>query len=112
MLRTPRLWLLGLWALLAACGSVNGALREDGEEVATWEVACEDARSLVFTCGQDACAFYRCEEVAAPGRIVRTRGVAPVAPPPLRSPGPGAMRYRGSAQGLPRDARPVFIIPW
>jgi uncharacterized lipoprotein (TIGR02269 family) len=112
MARPPRLWLLGLWVLLAACASPGSALREEGEEaVSSWEEACEDARSLVFLCGEEACGFYRCRDVV-PGRIVRTFSGAPVAPPPLRAPGPGAMRYWGSAQGLPRDARPVFIIPW
>lgn len=98
--------------LLAACASSRGALREECEEaVSSWQEACEDTRSLIFLCGQEACAFYRCRDVV-PGRIMRTFSGAPVAPPPLRAPGPGAMRYWGSAQGLPRDARPVFIIPW
>jgi uncharacterized lipoprotein (TIGR02269 family) len=42
------------------------------------------------------------------GRIVPTRGGG------LSLPGAqgGAQRYRGSAQELPQDTRPVFIIPW
>lgn len=108
----PKLLLLALWALLAACASTSAPQREVSEETASsWAEACEDARSLVFLCGEEACAFFRCRDVA-PGRVVRARGGAPVAPPPLLAPGPGAMRYWGSAQGLPRDARPVFIIPW
>ncbi len=97
---------------MAACASTSSVQREEGEEAVTsWEAACEEPRSLVFLCGQEACAFYRCRDVV-PGRIVRTFSGAPVAPPPLRAPGAGATRYWGSAQGLPKDARPVFIIPW
>ncbi len=112
MSRLPRLGLLLLWALLASCASTH-AVREDGEEtVSSWKEACEDASSLVFLCGEDACAFYRCQDVA-PGRVVRTFSSAPMARPPvLSAPGSTAQRSWGSAQGLPGDARPVFIIPW
>ncbi|XXF78252.1 TIGR02269 family lipoprotein [Myxococcaceae bacterium GXIMD 01537] len=99
--------LRGVWLglLLAACASTGGERRE---EESSWN---GDADSLVFLCGEEACAFYRHGDVA-PGRVVLARGSMPVAPPPLAAPVPGAMRYWGSAQGLPRDARPVFIIPW
>src|SRR3712207_1348793 len=109
--RVARVGMVLLWTLLAACASTSAAQREEREEaMASWSEACEDARSLVFLCGEQACAFYRCRDVA-PGQVVRTFSGAAVAPPPLLPPGPGAMRYWGSAQGLPRDTRPVFIIP-
>jgi uncharacterized lipoprotein (TIGR02269 family) len=79
--------------------------------VSSWKEACEDARSLVFLCGEKACAFYRCQDVT-PGRVVRTRGSTPIARPPLSAPGSTAQRYWGSAQGLPGHAQPVFVIPW
>jgi uncharacterized lipoprotein (TIGR02269 family) len=111
MNRLPRLGLL-LWALLAACASANTPLQEDGEaEVSSWREACEDARSLVFLCGEDACDFYRFRGVA-PGRVVRTFSGAPVVRPVLPAPGGTARRYWGSSQGLPGDAQPLFIIPW
>jgi uncharacterized lipoprotein (TIGR02269 family) len=113
MTRAPGLWLLLLWGLLGACASTPGSLREPGEEpVASLEAACEDPRSLVFLCGEEACAFYRCADVA-PGRVVRTYSGAPVARPGLSVPGASARRYWGGAQGLlPGDAQPVFVIPW
>jgi uncharacterized lipoprotein (TIGR02269 family) len=104
--------LLLLGALLASCASPHVTVREDGEEAASsWQQACEDARSLVFLCGEDACAFYRCQDVA-PGRVVRTFSSAPVARPVRPAPGGTSQRYWGIAQGLPGDAQPVFIIPW
>jgi uncharacterized lipoprotein (TIGR02269 family) len=110
--RLPQIGLLLLWGLLASCASTHSVQREgDAETVSSWQEACEDARSLTFLCGEDACAFYRCAEVA-PGRVVRAYSNAPVARPPLRAPGSTSQRYWGSAQGLPRDSQPVFIIPW
>lgn len=112
MVRAPRPWALLLCGLVAACAAPKASLREEGEAVvASPAEACEDARSLVLLCGEESCAFYRCRDVV-PGRVVRTFSGAPVAPPPLSAPGPGALRYWGSAQGLPRDAQPVFVIPW
>ncbi|KFE71234.1 hypothetical protein DB31_3364 [Hyalangium minutum] len=47
-------------------------------------------------------------EHSAAGRVVLARGGVAV----LLNPQPGAQRNWGSAQELPRDSRPVFIIPW
>jgi uncharacterized lipoprotein (TIGR02269 family) len=44
--------------------------------------------------------------------VVRTFSSAPAVRPALRPPGGSAQRYWGSAQGLPGQAQPVFIIPW
>jgi uncharacterized lipoprotein (TIGR02269 family) len=108
----PRLGLLLLGVLLVSCASMDVAVREDGEEtVSSWTEACADARSLVFLCGRDVCAFYRCQDVA-PGRVVHAYSSAPVARPVQPAPGSTSQRYWGSAQGLPGDAQPVFTIPW
>lgn len=42
------------------------------------------------------------------GRVVRTRGGAVALP----SPPAATQRFWGSAQELPQDSQPVFIIPW
>jgi uncharacterized lipoprotein (TIGR02269 family) len=102
--------LLLLWALVASCASTPPLPREE-ETATSWEEACEDARSLVFLCGGDACAFYRCRDVA-PGRLVHTYANAPVARPVQPTPGASAQRNWGSAMGLPGHAQPVFVIPW
>jgi uncharacterized lipoprotein (TIGR02269 family) len=107
-----RLGLMLLWGLVASCASAPASLREEGEETASsWQEACEDPRGLVFLCGEEACAFYRCRDVA-PGRVVRAFSTAPVVRPILPAPGSSAQRNWGSAMGLPANAEPVFIIPW
>src|SRR5690606_38432759 len=62
-------------------------------------------------CGQQQCGVYVCQEVEellTAGQAVPARGGGAALP----GAGLGARRYWGSAQGLPRDTRPVFIIPW
>lgn len=62
-------------------------------------------------CAGEQCGLYRCWQVQEQGdetRVVRARHPVGALPnPQLR-----AQRNWGSAQELPRDARPVFIIPW
>ncbi len=82
---------------------------ESSVRVLTFDEACEDEGSLLAVCGPEWCAVYRCQEVAGEllaGKVLPTRGVATPRPPS------SARRYRGSAQGLPKNSQPVFIIPW
>jgi uncharacterized lipoprotein (TIGR02269 family) len=102
----------------------------DGCEVASaaapFEQLCTEDGTLVVLCDERQCGVYRCREAVerlTVGKVVLARQLAPSMPnpgagstrpgtPSLPSPGPGVERYRGSAQGLPQDLRPVFIIPW
>jgi uncharacterized lipoprotein (TIGR02269 family) len=109
------LWLLVAGAL-AACATAPVSEREGlgcegSSEALSFEEACADEHSLVPLCGDGQCGLYRCREVMErlpEGSVVLTRGGALSLP----SVGGGAQRYLGSAQGLPQDTRPVFIIPW
>ncbi|MCY1017090.1 TIGR02269 family lipoprotein [Pyxidicoccus sp. MSG2] len=113
-----RLLVCGL--LVTACASTNIAQQR-------WETAdaepeteeCDDPgadRCTMFICGVGACGLYYCKDVD-PGGIVRAQAVAPIRPPmpgvaaPFPTPA-NPQRYWGSMQGLPRDAAPIFIIPW
>jgi uncharacterized lipoprotein (TIGR02269 family) len=112
-LRLLSLWLL-VSAALTACATTQPFVSEgEGCETSARllppEEACEEEGSLLAVCGTEACAVYRCREVAAElmaGQVVPTKhgGFA-------RPPGE-AMRYWGTAQGLPKNSQPVFIIPW
>jgi uncharacterized lipoprotein (TIGR02269 family) len=108
-------WLLACWVLAAsAAGQPTGSSTESGDEqeqVASFEEACEDEHSLVPLCDGWQCGMYRCREVMkhlSAGRVVRTWAEVE----PLTEAGLGAQRSWGSAQELPWDVRPVFIIPW
>ncbi|WP_233261853.1 TIGR02269 family lipoprotein [Vitiosangium sp. GDMCC 1.1324] len=78
-----------------------------------------DAECLTLLCSesQSACALFRCEDVSpgagGAGKVILARGGGGVmlAPPPTSS-SASASRYWGSAQGLPEDRLPVFVIPW
>ncbi len=105
-------WLLLFVAVLVACASTP-AHEELYDPTATWDVAgtaddecgdTDDDRCLMPACTPAGCGLYRCEDLA-PGRIVRTRGVA-VRPPP------DSQRNRGSSQALPGDALPVLVFQW
>ncbi|XXF78071.1 TIGR02269 family lipoprotein [Myxococcaceae bacterium GXIMD 01537] len=109
MARVSRLVLLLLGPLVVSCAASDASLRE--EATSSWQEACEDPRSLVTHCDDEGCALFRCRDVAPGPVLLAYRGVA-VAPPPLAAPGPGAARYWGSAQRIPQDAQPVFVIPW
>lgn len=108
-------WVLVCFAL-AACAttSPSGIEIPDDDaagEVVSFEEACAEDSSLLALCAGERCGLYRCREVMeqeGAGRVVLTRGGA------LMLPGPqvGVQRYWGSAQELPQDSRPVFIIPW
>ncbi|KFE71128.1 TIGR02269 family lipoprotein [Hyalangium minutum] len=107
-------WLLAAVAL-AACATTplgsEGPGCEEAAEVALSEEACADESRLVPLCAGEQCGLYRCREVKeflVLGRVVLARGAAAVLPNPTA----GAQRNWGSAQELPRDTRPVFIIPW
>jgi uncharacterized lipoprotein (TIGR02269 family) len=56
--------------------------------------------------------MYRCREVmedlapAGQVQLARTGGAV------LPGPGSSVQRYWGSADGLPKNAKPVFVIPW
>jgi hypothetical protein len=112
LLRLP-LWLLVCGAL-AACATTQpfvseGEGCEASAQALSFEEACGEEGILLTVCGTEACAVYRCREVAAElmaGQVVPTKGVGFARPPGE------AMRYWGSAQGLPKNSQPVFIIPW
>ncbi len=109
------MWVLAL-GVVASCATVPSPEGESsGCEVAAkpvaFEEACQDGSSLLALCDGQHCGMYRCREVVghlAESRVVPARG----APLPRPSAQAGAQRYWGSAQGLPHDSRPVFLIPW
>jgi len=117
MVRPSGRW-LWLWVscALVACataqpfGSESAGAGDEGAAV-SFQEACEEESSLLALCDGSQCGLYRCREVMeslALGQVVLARGGALVQP----SPQAGAQRYWGSAQELPQDTRPVFIIPW
>jgi uncharacterized lipoprotein (TIGR02269 family) len=119
MSKFPRLvsWLL-VCGVLTACATGPHVVSEgEGCEASAralpFAEACEEDEILLAVCGAEACAVYRCREVAQEllsGQVVLTRGGGLTRPPnPNQNP---AQRYWGSAQGLPKNAQPVFIIPW
>jgi uncharacterized lipoprotein (TIGR02269 family) len=109
------MWLLVCCAL-AACATTSSPWTEipdddDAGEVVSFEEACAEDSSLLALCAGERCGLYQCQEVMeheGTGRVVLTRGGALVLPGPQV----GVQRYWGSAQELPQDSRPVFIIPW
>ncbi|WP_083968017.1 TIGR02269 family lipoprotein [Hyalangium minutum] len=111
----PWRW-LWLSCALVACATVSPsgselAGTEDEGVAVSFGEACEDESSLLALCAGNQCGLYRYREVmehSAAGRVVLARGGVAV----LLNPQPGAQRNWGSAQELPRDSRPVFIIPW
>ncbi|MDY7225704.1 TIGR02269 family lipoprotein [Hyalangium rubrum] len=118
--------------LLAACvatrpieGTDEGC--EVASEAASFEQLCSEDGTLGVLCDESQCGAYRCREVVerlTAGQRVLARHLRPPLPtspgqggtstrlPPLPSPGPGIERYRGSAQEVSGDTRPVFIIHW
>jgi uncharacterized lipoprotein (TIGR02269 family) len=109
------LWLLVAVAL-AACATthLSGSEEpgcEEAAEVASYEEVCAQEGSLLTLCAGEQCGLYRCRELQerwAVGRVVLAWSGGGVLPNPQL----GAQRNWGSAQELPQDPRPVFIIPW
>jgi uncharacterized lipoprotein (TIGR02269 family) len=107
-------WLLAAVALAACATTPSGSEGpgcEEAAEAAVYEEACADESRLVPLCAGEQCGLYRCGEVKehlARGRVVLARGAVAVLP----NPAAGPQRNWGSAQELPWDTRPVFIIPW
>jgi uncharacterized lipoprotein (TIGR02269 family) len=109
------MWLLVSFAL-AACATAqpvgsDGSGDADEGPAVSFEEACQDESSLLALCAGQQCGMYRCREVMkhlTVGQVVRTWAEVE----PLAGVGEGAQRNWGSAQELPWDSRPVFIIPW
>jgi len=109
------MWLLVSCALVACAtpqfSEFEGTGSEDEGPAASFEEVCEQESSLLAFYDGSQCGLYRCREVMkalSVGQVVLVRGGAAVVPGPQA----GAQRYWGSAQELPQDTRPVFIIPW
>jgi uncharacterized lipoprotein (TIGR02269 family) len=110
MLEWMRNWSLLAVLLLAGCvASGPGApARAEALEVPSSEAVCpKDGGCLTLVCGEEACAFYPCEEVVRyAGTVVQVRGtLGPVNTSP-------AWRFWGAPQGVPKSLEPVFVIPW
>jgi uncharacterized lipoprotein (TIGR02269 family) len=109
-MRAKILWVLTATLALTACAAHESPYWQDREELPQeriLEEQCPDDHSVIFACGNDTCAFYRVDNRLR-GQVVPTRGAAVFAPPS----GGAAMRWWGSAQGIPEDREPVFVIPW
>ncbi len=109
-----RKWMrsVGLWAvlLLVGCAASGPAVsaRAEVPEASSREAVCpEEDGCLTLVCGEDACAFYPCEDVVRyADTVVPVRGtLGPVNTSP-------AWRFWGAPQGLPKSLEPVFVIPW
>jgi len=109
------MWLLVI-AAVAACATTPPSWSEspgceEAAEAAPYEEVCEQESSLIALCAGAQCGLYRCLEVKehlAEGRVLLARYPVGGLPNPLN----GVQRHWGSAQELPQDTRPVFIIPW
>jgi uncharacterized lipoprotein (TIGR02269 family) len=116
-------WGLVLVGVLSGCAAPGPSLRGEETLEASYEAEREETDAcLVFLCDEEVCGFFRCEGVAeegasrggedaAPGRVVKTRGVGPVS---VYLPGYGnsPARYWGRPLPLPGEDSAVFIIPW
>jgi len=107
------LWVMGA---LVACATtrpleLESAPDADEGDALSFEEACAQGSSLLAMCDGSQCGLYRCREVMEHvfvRSVVLTRGGLL----PLLGSQAGAQRHWGSAQELPQDTRPVFIIPW
>jgi uncharacterized lipoprotein (TIGR02269 family) len=110
------MWLLVI-GVLKACAAApapsasEGAGCEEAAETVSFEEACKEESTLVALCAGGQCGLYRCREVT---EHLTVRRVVPARGGGLTLPGAqgAAQRYRGSAQEVPQDTRPVLIIPW
>ncbi|WP_395813051.1 TIGR02269 family lipoprotein [Archangium minus] len=124
-MKTWRLWGLLLAVVLSGCTASSPLLREEGPLATTCvEAEREETGScLSLLCDEEACGFFRCEDVSAAvaasedadeaedesGSVVRTRtGTVGIRLPSPVTP----MRYRGWPLRLPEDREPIFVIPW
>jgi uncharacterized lipoprotein (TIGR02269 family) len=109
------MWLLAAVAL-AACATVPISEGEspgchEAAETFAFQEACDQESSLVAVCAGEQCGLFQCREAMESltvGRVVLAR--FPVGA--LPNPQVGPQRHWGSAQEVPEDSRPVFIIPW
>ncbi len=108
----PRCWLLILSGLLASCVTLSPS-GFDAPQAApgvfdSWEEGCEDPRTLVLLCQEDAdeCGFFVCREIARGEVLLASRGGGGISGP--TSPG-SSRRWRGGAR-WPRNATPVFTF--
>ncbi|HZI11386.1 MAG TPA: TIGR02269 family lipoprotein [Myxococcus sp.] len=99
-----RLGLL-LTVALSACSTVTSSTYEGTECAEHAEDAC-----VTLLCGDEACGFYRCEEV--PGGV--ELALFPPSRPPAAAaaPGSGPRRNWGDRMRLPNGAEPVMVFPW
>ena len=108
-----RAWLnVAVWLLVASlltCSAVTPA-EERWAEAETECTEHEEDVCVTLLCGDDACGFYRCEDV--PGEV--TRALFPPSRPPAAAsaPGSGPRRNWGGSMKLPGGAEPVMVFPW
>jgi uncharacterized lipoprotein (TIGR02269 family) len=107
--------MLAAVALVACATTPSFTSEEPGCEVAaeavSYDAICAEENSLVGVCAGEQCGLYQCWEVGKSltvERVVLAR--FPVGA--LPNPQVGPRRHWGSAQEVPEDSRPVFIIPW
>lgn len=110
MRNASRLWLLWL-CFLAACATPSLTVPEESpspEVVESWEEGCEDERTLVLLCREDAeeCGFFHCREVAPREVLLAYRGGGTSYLPGAN---PWSRRW-GRPMGWPRDTRPVLTF--
>jgi len=118
-----RLQRVGWWLALLAAGLAGFASAEPVSpnpveprwRPVTFADDCREPTALVLSCGEHACSFYRCRDVALgedaqPREPVMTRGVGgALAPLPAASP----VRWWGDPNDrFVQRAEPVFVIPW
>jgi len=107
-----RLWASSMLAMVLLVGCVASRPPPpplaEMQDASSAEASCtQEGSCLTLVCGQDACAFYPCEEVLRHANsVMQVRGVAP-----LVNSAP-AWRFWGAPTGLPESLEPVFVIPW
>ncbi|QRK10860.1 TIGR02269 family lipoprotein [Archangium violaceum] len=122
-MKTWKLWGLLLGVVLSGCAASGPSQREEGTPDAACMEREETGSCLTLLCDEDACGFFRCEDMSAAvaasedadeaegesGSVVlaRTGTVGIRLPSPVTP-----MRYRGWPLRLPGDREPIFVIPW
>lgn len=100
--------LLCVMLLWPGCSSVAPSLEPSEEAEAECDAPGEDA-CVTLLCGDEACGFYRCEDV--PGGVELAL-FPPGRPPAAAAPGSGPRRNWGNGMRLPNGAEPVMVFPW